>query len=161
MEHINQVVDQAVSTMDGSSGSSEPSLEAQDKAIKFFYRLVLVYGEGRAKGLWKDEKQFRLMRREWVDRIDELSWEDLETVFRRLKDRLEAGDPDYYWPDVARVLRLAQESDTPPACHQVAPRRLPEPEHVREQKRQRGRSMMRHAMAVLEGREEPQTEVPQ
>ena len=152
MQPVNQVVDRAASTSQGRNGDAGPSEETKAKAQAFFARLVTVYGESRTKTLWRNQEQFRLTRREWADRVGELSWEQLETVFRRLKDRLEAGDPDFYWPDVARVLRLAQDSDSPKACHQqYRSPRLDEPDWLKRQKREAGKLAAATSVAVMKG----------
>jgi hypothetical protein len=126
--------------------------EQIDKTSAFFARIVTVYGRGRAKTLWgSSDEQFQIMRREWAKTIGGLSIDQLETIFDRLKEKLAAGDTNYHWPDIARMLALLNDGKRS-AAHRVFQPGLPEPEWRKEQRREVGRIASQTAMAVLRNR---------
>lgn len=91
----------------------------------------------------------RLARREWAGQIDGLSWEQLDTALGRAKAKLMAGDGDFYWPDVGRILGLARDSHS--AAHRVFRAALPEGDGVKQARRQAGRKGMARIWATLGG----------
>jgi len=90
------------------------------------------------------------MRREWAKTIGGLSMDQLESIFDRLKEKLAAGDKDYHWPDIARMLALLNEGKTK-AAHRVFPPGLPEPAWRKEQRRVVGKIASQTAIAVVRG----------
>lgn len=126
--------------------------EEIDRAITFFARIATIYGYSRAKTLWgESDAQYQLLRREWAHQLGEYTHDQLETVFARLKGRLAAGDPDFKFPDVARILALHNDPDTPKA-QRVHRAGLPEPEWRRAQRYACGALAAQTARAVLAGR---------
>lgn len=136
--------------------ASEPATgftqEEIDRSVTFFARLVTIYGKARARTLWgESEAQYQLLRREWAHTLGKFSHEQLEEIFSRLKQRLATGDPDFKFPDVARILNLLREGEVRSA-HRVFPRGLPEPEWKREKRLAVGRVAAQTTLAVLKGK---------
>lgn len=90
------------------------------------------------------------MRREWAGTISKLSLEQMEALFGKLKERLSAGDPDYKWPEIPRMLALLNEQKVK-AANQVFKPGLPEPAWRKAQRRIVGRIASQTAIAVLRG----------
>jgi hypothetical protein len=161
MKQIGQVVANLTKDSHGSSPtlitpgrtSNAPRFtpEQIDKTSAFFARIVTIYGRSRAKTLWgNSDEQFQIMRREWAKTIGGLSMDQLESIFDRLKEKLAAGDKDYHWPDIARMLALLNEGKTK-AAHRVFPPGLPEPAWRKEQRRVVGKIASQTAIAVVRG----------
>jgi hypothetical protein len=161
-----ELIGQVVSNLTKDSHGSSPTLNTQgrtsnaprftpeqiSKTSAFFARIVTVYGRGRAKTLWgNSDEQFQIMRREWAKTIGGLSVDQLENIFDRLKEKLAAGDDNYHWPDIARMLALLNDGKRS-AAHRVFRPGLPEPAWRREQRREVGRIASQTAMAVLRNR---------
>lgn len=115
----------------------------------FFSRLQLIYGH-RFTVQWPDENTVKLARREWAGRIDQLSWEQLEQALDRAKGRLLDGDREFYWPDVGRILALGLERRA--AAHRVFRPGLPEPDSVKQARREQGRRNMARVWELMGGR---------
>ncbi|SOB76162.1 hypothetical protein SAMN04488490_1839 [Marinobacter sp. LV10R510-11A] len=125
--------------------------EQLDKTNAFFARIVTIYGQGRAKTLWgNSSEQLKVMRREWASTISKLSLDDMEALFGKLKKRLAAGDPDYKWPEIPRMLALLNEQKRK-AAYQVFQPGQPEPAWRSAQRRVVGRIASQTAIAVLHG----------
>lgn len=124
------------------------STEQKQKTVLFFSRLQLIYGN-RFSIQWSDEKTLRLARREWAKQIDELSWPQIEKALERAKGKLMAGDGDFYWPDVGRILGLAKDASG--AAQRVFPRALPEGEATKQARKSTGRKGMAGVWSVLGG----------
>ncbi len=125
--------------------------EELDKTNAFFARIVTIYGQARASTLWgKSSEQLKVMRREWASTISKLSFDDMETLFGKLKARLAAGDPDYKWPEIPKMLALLNEQKVK-AAYQVFKPGLPEPAWRKAQRRVVGRIASQTALAVLRG----------
>lgn len=113
----------------------------------FFARLPLVFGRSKCHALWKSAEDLQLVRREWAPLIGEFSLADLERALDKAKKHRVSGDPDFQWPDVAKLLSLAKQH-AEVAAHRLAPRALPEPDWAREKRRESG---ARHMRALLHG----------
>lgn len=61
-----------------------------------------------------------------------------------------AGDREYYWPDVGRILALGREQRSP--AHRVFRPVLPEPDAVRRARMEQGRRHMARIWEVMGGR---------
>lgn len=117
----------------------------------FFSRLTTIYGRGKVKSLWGDsEDQLKVMRKEWAKTIGKYGFGDLEIIFDRLRQKLADGNPEYIWPDIPKVLRLAR-TNAHHASHKVLPRGLPEPEAVKQKRMARGKLAAQTARAVIAG----------
>ncbi|WP_339779880.1 hypothetical protein [uncultured Marinobacter sp.] len=114
----------------------------------FFNRLRLIYGH-RFTLHWPDEETVKLARREWAKDLDELTWEELENALGRAKARLMAGDSDFYWPDVGRIVGLARDNRT--AAYQAFPPASPQSEAQVSARRKAGRKAMAGVWAVMGG----------
>lgn len=122
------------------------------KTSVFFARLATIYGESKTKTLWgEDEDRLVLMRREWAHKIGEYSFDQLEDIFSRLKERLALGDPDFKWPDVPRILNLINEGKVR-SLHTHFPVGLPEPEWRKKQRYECGLIASKTCRAVLNGK---------
>lgn len=144
---------QTLSTQETTSSPAQsPYTQEQiDKTVAFFARIVTVYGRGRAKTLWGgSDKQLQLMRREWAPAIGQLTVDEVELIFDRLKWRLAKGDEDYQWPDITKMMLLIAKKKTV-AAHEVFQPGLPEPEWRKEQRRELGRLAAKTCKAVLSG----------
>lgn len=119
----------------------------------FFDRLAMIYGVSKMKTIWgEDEAQLRNTRREWANRLGLLSVDQIEAVIERLKGLCEQGHPDYRWPDIPRIIALANGSEGGQyAAHRQHVSALPQPEWRRKQIRELGRLAAQTAMAVLRG----------
>jgi len=116
----------------------------------FFARVQTIYGAGRCKALFVDKDELVLMRREWARELGGFTVEQLETVLARVKGKLAKGDPDYKFPDVARILALANEGETYSA-HNAFPIGLPEPDWRKQERLARGLIASKTCMAVMHG----------
>jgi hypothetical protein len=133
--------------------SNAPTLtrEQIDKTNVFFARIVTIYGDSRARTLWgKSTAQLKVMRREWAGTISQLSLEQIDCIFSRLKHRLSAGDPEYKWPEIPQMLALLNEQKVK-AAHQMFQPGLPEPAWRSAQRRAVGQTASKTAIAVLRG----------
>ena len=93
-----------------ASTTSGFSLEHAERSVTFFARLITIYGTGRAKTLWgSSDEQLKLMRREWASQIGKYSHDQIEEILFLLKERISAGDPDFKFPDVAKILALGSQ----------------------------------------------------
>ena len=90
-----------------------------------------------------------LARREWAKDLDDLTWDELESALDRAKARLMAGDGDFYWPDVGRIVGLARDKRT--AAYRVFERALPPGRHQVAERRKAGRKGMAGVRALLGG----------
>lgn len=131
-----------------STTSEGFTAEQKRKAILFFDRLRLIYGH-RFAVHWPDEETVILARREWAKDLDVLTWGELESALDRAKARLMAGDGDFYWPDVGRIVGLAKEKRT--AAYHVFERALPVGREQIAQRRKAGRKGMVNVRALLGG----------
>jgi len=160
MENINRVLAQITNSTNNSQIPATPSTtgirgafteDEKQKVAVFFSRLTTIYGRGKVKSLWGDsEDQLKVMRKEWAKTIGKFSFEGLDIIFDRLRQKLADGNPDYTWPDIPKVLRLAR-TNCRHASHQVLPRGLPEPESVKQRRMARGRLATQTVKAVLAG----------
>lgn len=116
----------------------------------FFSRIQTIYGKGRCKTLFEDDAELAIMRREWAKTLGQFAMEQLETIMTRLKGKLAEGDPDYRFPDIARILALTNEPKRDPS-HKTFPRGLPEPEWRKQERLERGRIASKTCMAVMSG----------
>lgn len=124
------------------------SREQKQKTVLFFSRLQLIYGN-RFSIQWGDEQTLRLARREWAKEIDELSWPQIEKALERAKGKLMAGDGDFYWPDVGRILGLAKDASG--AAQRLFPKALPEGEATKQARRTAGRKGMAGVWSLMGG----------
>lgn len=143
-----QSTDNSLISSTHSTTSEGFTAEQKRKALLFFNRLRLIYGH-RFTLHWPDEETVKLARREWAKDLDELTWEELESALSRAKARLMAGDGDFYWPDVGRIVGLARDKRT--AAYQVFDRALPVGKEQVSQRRKAGRKGMAGVWAVLGG----------
>jgi hypothetical protein len=120
--------------------------EQKQKTVLFFNRLQLIYGN-RFTVQWPDEKTVMLGRREWAHQIDELTWDQVGQALERAKAKLIAGDGDYYWPDVGRILGLAKDNRC--AAYQVFDVALPEGDGVKQARQKAGRQGMSGVWALM------------
>lgn len=116
----------------------------------FFSRIQTIYGKGRCRTLFENDDELKIMRREWAKTLGQFAMEQLEQIMTRLKQKLAEGDPDYRFPDIARILALATEPQRDPA-HKVFPIGLPEPEWRKKQRIECGRLASKTCLAVLNG----------
>lgn len=124
------------------------SREQKQKTVLFFSRLQLIYGN-RFSIQWGDEQTLRLARREWAKEIDELSWPQIEKALERAKSKLMAGDGDFYWPDVGRILGLAKDASG--AAQRLFPKALPEGEATKRARRTAGLKGMAGVWSLMGG----------
>lgn len=90
-----------------------------------------------------------LARREWAGEVDSLSWDELEKALSRAKAKLMAGDDDFYWPDVGRILGLSREGAC--AAHRRFQRSLPESDAVKQSRQNAARKGMAGVWSMLGG----------
>lgn len=124
--------------------------EEQHKTILFFGRLPGIYGRSKLNTLFNTPEQLKMTRREWAQEIGQYSVDQLERALNRAKQRRMANDPDFQWPDIAKILSLITR-DREHACHRPAPIALPEPKEHRDRRRAVGRENMRNLMKSLRG----------
>jgi len=134
-----------------STTSERFSRDEKAKAALFFARIQTIYGVGRCGTLWEDEEELKLMRREWAKALGEFELEQLEEIFTLLKLRLACGDPNFRFPDVARILGLLHEHKVP-AAQKTFPVGLPEPEWRKAQRLAAGRLASQTCVAVMDDR---------
>lgn len=139
------------STTSDGDGLGEFSTEEKAKTVMFFARIQTAYGAGRFRTIARSEEELRLIRREWAKEIGLYSIDQLNRAIDRLKQRLIAGDQEYRYPDVAKILALASEPETHPS-HRLFPKTLPEPEWKRAERRKAGRIVAETCLAVLNGK---------
>lgn len=130
------------------TGEGRFSDEQKRKAVFFFGRLQLIYGS-RFVIQWPDERTVQLARREWAKTIDAHTWPQLEKALERAKGRLVAGDADFYWPDVGRILGLGLDAHC--AAHRTFQRALPEGDCLKQARRVAGRQGLSRVWAVMRG----------
>ena len=145
------------STSERSGTSTSRDAPLTEKTIQFFLRLRTVYPHGRLKTLWGEDSEGRRRReiqREWSDRIAKLTPDQFARIFEQLKDRLEQDDPDYFWPDVARILALRKKlpNGELTAQKRIFRAALPMPEAMRRQHYAVGRLGSQTAMAIMQNR---------
>lgn len=133
-----------------STTSEKFTRDEKAKAALFFARIQTIYGVGRCGTLWGDEDELKLMRREWAKALGGFAIEQLEEIFTLLKLRLACGDPEFRFPDIARILGLLNEPKRDPA-HTVFRKGLPEPEWRKKQRIECGRLASKTCLAVLKG----------
>ena len=98
---------------------------------------------------WPDEQTVKLARREWAKDLDELTWDELEKALNRAKAKLMAGDDDFYWPDVGRIVGLARDNRT--AAYHAFPPASPQSDAQVSARRRAGRKAMAGVWAALGG----------
>lgn len=114
----------------------------------FFARIQTIYGKGRCKTLFDSEEELKIMRREWAKTLGLFAMEQLETVMTRLKGKMASGHPDYRFPDIPRILALANEGEVYSA-HKAFPVGLPEPDWRKQERIECGRIASKTCMAVM------------
>ncbi|NWO05806.1 MAG: hypothetical protein HLX50_08965 [Alteromonadaceae bacterium] len=117
--------------------------------MAFFSRLQLIYGH-RFTVQWPDEVTMRRARREWAVEIDRLTWEQLQKALDATKAKLTEGDPDYYWPDVGRILALGLDNRSP--AHKPFKPGLPVTEEVKAARKAAGQRHMGKIWQMMGGR---------
>jgi len=132
-----------------TTGEDQFTKEQKAKTVMFFGRLQLIYGH-RFAVQWPDEVTVRRARREWAMEIDRLTWEQLQKALNAAKAKLMDGDPDYYWPDVGRILALGLENRSP--AHKPFKPGLPVTEDVKAARKVAGQRHMGKIWQMMGGR---------
>lgn len=131
-----------------SRTGDDVSEEQKQRTILFFSRLKLIYGK-RFLVQWPDAETLRKARREWAGQVSRYSWAELERALEITKQALVDGDPDFYWPDIGRILGVARARTR--AAHRVFQRALPEGEGVKRARLEAGRQGMAQIRQLMGG----------
>ena len=94
----------------------------------FFLRLETNYGT-KYWTQFSDEKTVQLTKREWARNILRYSREELHTAIEQAKQQRELGNPDFDWPDIAKILGLLKNQISPDGRNSTAYIDFKDPRH--------------------------------
>lgn len=109
MEKINrllsspqQIVEQA-SQPKPTTTTGQLTSEQRDSVAYFFLRMANVYGS-KYHQQWPNEEAIKLAKREWAEQIGKFSRGQIDAMFANAKAMLIAGDDEWRWPEIGRIL---------------------------------------------------------
>ena len=83
--------------------------DQRDSVAYFFLRLANVYGSKYLQQ-WPNEEAIKLAKREWATQIGAYGRSQIDAMFNYTKSQLVAGEPDWQWPEIGRILGCANQS---------------------------------------------------
>lgn len=142
-------------------GAEMLSKEQRDAVAYFFFRLKAI-DPAEYDRLLPDSKTERIVKREYAGSLIPLSKENMDAGFAYWHKKRQEGDPDFRFLNIDRVIGLMYENDSGFRGHKYIDGlekdddgeyyrvRLPEPEEIRQARKDRGRQHCRRLLSIFD-----------
>ena len=115
MEKINQLLSNPRQIVEQQSQpqptttNGQLTSEQRDSVAYFFFRLSTVYGS-KYHQQFPNEEAVKLAKREWAEQIGKFSRGQIDAMFSNVKAMMIAGDDEWAWPEIGRILSSVVET---------------------------------------------------
>lgn len=145
----------------GKPVSSEMLSKEQRDAVGHFFVRLKAIDPGEYDRLMPDPKTEVFVKREYASSIVGLTRRQMDDGFAAYHQMRREGDPDYRFLNIDRVLGLMYQADSSQAAHKYIDGlekddegeyyrvKLPEPQHIKEARKKKGREHCARLMDML------------